>query len=111
MSTPEPEQPVDVYRRRLAARRATAERLARVDSGISWSRLAVFVALRALVWLVLKTDRLGAPWLAVPVGRSRFSSSCTIARARRAGGASLRRRHRSDRRSAALRRWTQRPLR
>src|SRR5436309_15420493 len=67
MSTPEPEPPLDVYRRRLAARRTTVERLSRIDTGISWLRLAVFVALLALGWLVLKTDRLGAPWLAVPV--------------------------------------------
>ena len=35
MSTPEPEPPLDVYRRRLAARRATAERLSRIDAGIA----------------------------------------------------------------------------
>jgi hypothetical protein len=61
-----PEPPLDVYRRRLEERRATATRLARIDTGIAWSRLVTFVALLALGWLALKADRVRAAWLSLP---------------------------------------------
>jgi hypothetical protein len=61
-----PEPPLDVYRRRLDERRATAARLARMDTGIAWSRLVTFVALLALGWLALKADRVPAAWLSLP---------------------------------------------
>src|SRR3954471_21052607 len=68
MSESEPELPLEVYRRRLAARRATARRLARFDVGIAWSRLAVFVGSLVLAWLTLRGHHAWAPWLTLTVG-------------------------------------------
>ncbi len=58
--------PLPVYRERLAGRRASSARLARLDTMIALARFATFVVAGAVALLAWKTDRIAALWLAVP---------------------------------------------
>jgi fatty acid desaturase len=53
-----------IYRARLAARRADADRLERAHARLAWARLGMF---GVAVALVVALGRASAPWLAIPL--------------------------------------------
>jgi hypothetical protein len=60
------DQPLDLYRVRLSARREAVRRLAARDATIASARLVTFIAAGVLAWLALRGGRVAAIWLALP---------------------------------------------
>jgi hypothetical protein len=58
--------PVENYRARHTARRASVTRLARWDAGVAWSRFVVFASAGVIAWVAFKADAIARAWLLAP---------------------------------------------
>jgi hypothetical protein len=61
------EQPDVEYQRRLDQRRQEAQRWARTERAVSFSRLAVMVALLVTAWLAIQSELFSPWWTALPL--------------------------------------------